>query len=274
MTNKVKIMTLDKIFENLWIQYEIHNPLIGQIHDLIETKEGGKSIVNDHIAFRTFNHPKVNIEVLSKIFIDLGYIEMGEYSFTDKKLNAKHFEKKDRPTIFISELILEECSPFLRETVENLIEQIPVEITTLPSLLWAGCLWDAIDSETYECIRHESEYASWICTFGYRANHFTISINDLRCFELSSLVRFLKNNDVEMNTAGGLIKGNARTDYLEQASTLAYKDTVEFSDISLEVPCCFYEFIQRYELPSGKLFTGFVTDNADNIFESTDVQDN
>ncbi len=263
-------MTLDEIFINLWVQYELHNPIVSQIHDLVETKECGKEIVNDHIALRTFNHPKVNIEVLAKVFTDLGYIEMGQYSFTEKKLNAKHYEKKGYPTIFISELILEQCSPFIRETVEEMVSQIPQKKLEQPDFLWSGCMWNMIDSASYECIRHESEYASWLCAFGYRANHFTISVNDLRCFELASLIRFLGKNDIQMNTNGGLIKGSKKQ-YLEQASTLACVEVVAFSDVSLDIPCCFYELSERYELPNGNLFKGFIPESADKIFESTDV---
>lgn len=266
-------MTLEKIFKNLWTQYECHNPLIKQIHDLVETKELGKPIVNDHIALRTFNHPRVNLEVIAKFFLDLGYEEKGQYNFEEKMLNAKHYEKEGYPRIFISELRLEECSPFIRETVEGILEQVPLMATVRPNFLWSGCLWDMISSEDYECIRHESEYAAWLCVFGFRANHFTISVNHLRCFELASLVRFLKNNEVLMNKVGGEIKGDKRITYFEQASTLACNDVVDFSDVSMEVPCCYYEFSQRYELPSGELFNGFVTTNADKIFESTDVQD-
>lgn len=265
-------MTLERIFKSLWEQYELHNPTVTKIHELVKHKEGSK-ISNDHIALRTFNDPRVNLEVMAKLFIDLGYEEKGSYYFEKKKLKAKHYELKGYPKVFISELMLEEFSPFIQETVSNLIDQIPEVSPTRSNFLWSGCMWDMIDTATYEAIREESEYAAWLCSFGYRANHFTVDVNELRCFEIESLVRFLKNNDIPINTSGGEIKGDRYSTFLEQVSTLADREIVDFSDASIEIPCCYYEFAQRYPMEDGKLFGGFVSTSADKIFESTDVQE-
>ncbi len=71
------------------------------------------TIFNDHVAFRTFDDARVNIEVLAKPFIEAGYIECGEYTFEEKKLYAKHFEHatdKNAPRVFISQLKTAEFS--------------------------------------------------------------------------------------------------------------------------------------------------------------------
>ena len=58
---------------------------------------------------------------------------------------------------------------------------------------------------------------------------------------------------------------------LEQSSTLADKVAVNFSDKTVKIPSCFYEFAKRYPLNNGQLYTGFVAASADKIFESTNA---
>lgn len=101
-------------------------------------------MLNDHIAFRTFNDARINTEVLAREFLNVGYEYKGSYYFEQKKLNAKHYEHKDfpdAPRVFISELIVEEFSPFLQETVKGLIDAIPSGLTGKSELVYAGNLW-------------------------------------------------------------------------------------------------------------------------------------
>ncbi len=83
-------MNLQDVFDKSWKNYGKLNPSVQRIHDLFTRK--GKKLENDHIAFRTFNDPRINIDILSKIFLQLGYIEKTEYQFKAKKLLAKHFK--------------------------------------------------------------------------------------------------------------------------------------------------------------------------------------
>ena len=54
----------------------------------------GDKVVNDHIALRTYNLPKVSIEKLAKPFLENGYVEGGDYHFEEKKqIEEKEFEK-------------------------------------------------------------------------------------------------------------------------------------------------------------------------------------
>jgi hypothetical protein len=118
-------------------------------------------------------------------------------------------------------------------------------------------------------LRDESEYAAWFYVFGFRANHFTVSINALKTYNnISSVNELLKKNGFLLNDSGGEIKGT-KADLLQQSSTLADKVTVKFVEGSFEVPCCYYEFAQRYPDANGKLYNGFVAKSADKIFEST-----
>ena len=118
----------------------------------------------------------------------------------------------------------------------------------------------------------ESEYAAWFSAFGYRANHFTVSVNHLAEFEaLEAVNAYLVENGFTLNTSGGLIKGSAAV-CLEQSSTLADPTSVAFADGQHAIPGCFYEFARRYPMPDGHLYHGFVEASADKIFESTDAK--
>ena len=107
--------------------------------------------------------------------------------------------------------------------------------------------------------------------WGFRANHFTVSINQLKSgLSLAEVNEKLKAEGFTLNTSGGEIKGGEDV-FLAQSSTMADRQKVAFTDETLEIPSCFYEFAQRYKLPNGKLYQGFVAASADKIFESTNA---
>jgi hypothetical protein len=136
-------------------------------------------------------------------------------------------------------------------------------------LIFSGSLFKHLTYDTYNRLREESEYAAWFYVFGFRANHFTISINSLKKFNtIVSVNELLKSNGFDLNSSGGEIKGTPE-DLLQQSSTIADKVGVRFIEGKFEVPCCYYEFAQRYVDSSGKLYNGFVAKSADKIFEST-----
>ena len=115
-----------KLFDRLWDKYISQNPEAKRVYDLLVSE--GETVVNDHIAFRTFDDPRISIDLLAKPFLDAGYEYKGDYVFEQKKLVAKHYEYKpfrDAPRIFISALQTQYFSPFLQETVQNLIDKIP-----------------------------------------------------------------------------------------------------------------------------------------------------
>ena len=105
---------------------------------------------------------------------------------------------------------------------------------------------------------------------GFRANHFTVAVNALKSLDgIEQLNVLLKDNGFALNASGGEIKGSPKV-FLEQSSTMAPEVPVQFSDGSHAIASCYYEFAQRYPLPDGNLFQGFVAKSADKIFESTD----
>lgn len=257
------------LLDQLWRDYTRLNPSAAAIHKLFTDQ--GETVINDHIALRTFRDPRIGIDALAASFIAGGYRAADEYDFPDKKLYARHYEHADEtlPRVFISELRLEDCSPPLREKVRGLIAQVPADLPKRFDFAAAGRPWK-VDWPTCEALANESEYAGWVAAFGFRANHFTILVNRLRKFTtLQAVNQFLKDHGYALNTSGGEIKGTAAV-FLEQSSTLADKVEVMFDDGSRHViPCCYYEFARRYPLPDGKLFGGFVARSADKIFEST-----
>lgn len=262
-------MDLNQLLEKMWDDYCAFNPAAKRIYDAFVSK--GETVVNDHIALRTLSHPRLGIKSLAKQFEEFGYRAMKDYVFTEKKLLAWHYEHEtnpDLPKIFISELELEKMSPFVQKTMLDLGDQVSDDFLSRPDISMAGRPWD-IDHETYLKLAKESEYASWVAAYGFRPNHFTVNVNQLKSFEqLDEVNTFVKSLGFQMNTSGGEIKGSPEQ-LLEQSSTMAEETIVKFKDGNFPVPACYYEFALRYKMPNGKLYQGFVAASADKIFEST-----
>ena len=206
-------------------------------------------------------------------FLALGYEEKGQYDFEAKKLDAKHFEHPDdtKPKVFISELRVGELSQQAQDIISRLVEQMDGELVNAETFLYSGPQWD-LSKEDYDTLLNESEYAAWLAAWGFQANHFTVSVNHLK--QTQSLVdvnTLLKEAGFVLNTSGGEIKGGEEV-CLAQSSTMADKADVKMGDETLQIPSCFYEFAQRYAMPDGKLYQGFVAASADKIFESTNAR--
>ncbi len=263
---------VDTLFDNLWSNYLEVTPSAIKVHELLGSTQQS-DVINDHIALRTFNLEKVGLEKLAAHFLAVGYKECGEYHFEAKKLYAKHFEHTDptKPKVFISELLVDKCSDSLQKIVKEMVDQIDEDAITAENFLYSGTHWQ-VSNETYKTLLEESEYAAWMSAWGYRANHFTVSINHLANFETIEAVNAsLKESGFELNASGGEIKGSPEV-LLEQSSTLADHANVVFSDGEFSVPSCFYEFALRYSKPDGEIYTGFVAASADKIFESTNAR--
>lgn len=264
-------MTVEALLQNLWEDYTRLAPGAKRLHDQVEAE--GETIVNDHIAFRTFNTVPINLEALERHVLDLGYRRFAPYTFEDKKLRAMGYHHPaGHPRIFLSELETEKLSPLVQRVARDLAAQVDPARVADPSILWAGRLWQPISHETYLALLRESEYAAWVAAIGLRANHFTISVNDLRKFNtLEKLLDFLEGKGWRLNTAGGRIKGSPDV-LLEQGSTMADTMEIEFAGGERHrIPTCYYEFARRYPDAGGRLYEGFVAASADRIFESTNV---
>lgn len=255
------------LFEKLWKDYSGMNTQAEVIHRALETR--GETIVNDHIAFRTFHLPSLGIEAIAAPFVKYGYTPAEDYTFTEKRLIARYYAHPDPllPKIFISALKLREFSDPLQELMMELVSQAPS--AGHEDFLVSGTPWKKISWEQYQRLLKESEYAAWMAAFGFRVNHFTVFYNHLKTFSsFQELNTFIKGLGFPLNQAGGEVKGSPAV-YLEQSSTLAHPAEVEFSDRREVIPACYYEFAKRYPMPDGKLFQGFIPDSANRIFEST-----
>ena len=270
VVRKIANMTYKDIFQRLWKDYTTQNPDTKKVHDLF-IKEG-ETIINDHIAFRTFNHPSINVDVLAKVFLNNGYEFKGDYRFEQKKLLAKHYEHATDPTaprVFISELLVEEFSDYLQNTAAEWISKIPQDLLTSDELIYAGNVSGAPSFEVYEKLRQESEYAGWLYVNGFCANHFTVSVNALKKYDsIIKVNAFLKEKGFMLNDAGGEIQGTP-AELLEQSSIKAGINPVSFSEGTYNIPGCYYEFAKRYPDTDGKIYSGFIAKSADKIFEST-----
>ncbi|MCX6268632.1 MAG: DUF1338 domain-containing protein [Bacteroidetes bacterium] len=258
------------IFDRLWADYTRQNPSTKKVYDLFVAE--GETVINDHIAFRTFRHPSIGVDKLAQVFLNNGYQYMGDYRFEAKKLYAKHFEHRtdqEAPRVFISELLTEEFSPYLRQTVSDWVSHIPSSLYNSDNLIYAGNVSGPSSHEVYEKLRTESEYAAWLYVNGFCANHFTVSVNRLKKFDtLQKVNAFLKLNGFLLNDAGGEIQGTPE-ELLEQSSIRAGMVKFNFTDGETEIPGCYYEFAKRYADADGKLYSGFISKSADKIFEST-----
>lgn len=262
---------IDQIFAKLWEQYTAESPEALTIYNLFMAQ--GEQVVNDHVAFRTFDDPRLNVDTLGAFFESLGYEARGEYEFKLKKLIAKHYEHKldpKQPKVFISQLLTKEFSPFLQQQARMCIEAIPLEQLSNVDILYSGIHWQ-LDYAIYQKLLAESEYAAWMYVFGFRANHFTVLVNKLKSLtSIEAVNTFLKQHQLTLNTAGGEIKGTP-AELLEQSSTMANKVMVKFKQGTFEVLNSYYEFARRYPDNNGSLYQGFIASSADKIFESTDV---
>ena len=264
-------MSIQNVLENMWRDYLLLNPEAQRVVDTLLAE--GESIVNDHIALRTFNVGVVALEECAKPFLALGYEEKDEYFFEAKKLRAKHYEytaDRSTPKIFISELLVNEFSIDFQAVVNSLVSYISDDQVQQTDFFHSGRPWNVSLSQ-HETLLGESDYGAWMAAIGYRPNHFTVSINNLKKYaDIHTLNDFLKSKGFKLNSSGGEVKGAPHV-FLEQSSTVANKVEVEFTDGKKEIPSCYFEFAKRYPLDSGELYQGFIAKSADKIFESTNT---
>ncbi|QFU02833.1 hypothetical protein FIU83_14400 [Halomonas sp. THAF5a] len=266
-------MSLEQFFARLWDDYTAMTPQASRLHAALVAD--GETIVNDHVAFRTFDRGPIRLAELEPHLLALGYTRLEPYDFEAKKLRAWGYlpPRDDQPRVFLSELKCDALSASAQAIIDDLVAQIDPARIASPEVMWAGRLWEAPSWEAYQALAEESEYAAWLSIIGLRANHFTISVNRLRQTPtLASLLEKVEALGLSINTSGGRIKGSPEV-LLEQASTLADRMPFTFAGGRVEeIPTCYYEFARRYADAEGRLYQGFVAASADRIFESTDVR--
>ena len=262
-------MTREELFSHLWNDYT--QRLCPSAEAIQKRLQASHTLVNDHIALRTFKLESLGLEMLARPWLAKGYQVAGEYHFEKKKLFAQHLEHPDEQhaKIFISELLVEQCSDELNRLLRRLVSQVSATQGHQDNSLFSGRLW-SLSYADYQTLAKESEYAAWVAAHGFGANHFTVSVNHLSQYQnLQQVNCALRQAGFTINSHGGEIKGSPEC-YLEQSSTMADKVPVRFDDGVHLIPGGFYEFAKRYPMASGKYYSGFVTESADKIFHSTD----
>lgn len=265
-------MNLTEFYKNLWQDYVSMTPQAETIANALTDR--GETVLNDHVAFRTFNTGPIRLENLEPFILDLGYTKYEPYHFAAKKIDAMGYipPSDDLPRIFLSELRVEELSSDAQTIVHDLVKQIDKNDIADASIFWRGRLWPAPSFEDYQTLAAESEYAAWLSIIGLRANHFTVNVNALKTItEVADMNTFIEALGLDINASGGRVKGSPEV-LLEQSSTMASKQELTFAkDDKHSVPTCYYEFAKRYSGQDGKLYQGFVAASADKIFESTNA---
>ncbi len=262
-------MKAEDFFSRLWEQYVQIAPTAAAIRGLVQERFG--PVMNDHVAFRTFDRSPIALHDLERAFLEWGYRRDRLYEFPDKHLRAHGYIPPDHglPLVFLSELITERFSPALGDFAQQATREIDPDLHPA-ELLLSGRLWKMPSSELYSTLETESAYAAWLSVWGLCANHFTIAVHRLPGgADLESVVRMLEREGFSMNQVGGVFKGEP-ADLLRQSSTLAESRPVTFSDgVSRPIPSCYYEFAERHRGADGEYYLGFVPQSANDIFEST-----
>jgi hypothetical protein len=219
-------------------------------------------------------------------------------------VEARNGTSETIPKIFISELEIAKFSPSFQKIVncyvadvvqsplaqlKSLSEKVKADDkqaahemgALLSSYFLKGASWKRPSYSDYETLLRESEYGAWTLLFGSAVNHFTVSVHLMKSYtNLEQFNEFLmKKLGVSLNKAGGgFIKGTP-TLRLEQSASLANEIHFLFQEGVRKIPYAYVEFAFRHPLEGCKAdrqwdsyYQGFVSNNADKIFESTNVR--
>ncbi len=290
---------LARLLEALWTQYKTRVSYADEYEKMVEAR-GGK-VLNDHIAFRTFNAKTgqpAGVEALARIFTALGYERKDTYPFEDKHLTAWHYEhtkNPNNPKIFISQLECDRLSPPVAKMITDSIKDAPdllspddLENLKSPNESNAENLvknlarffsrpWAPPKRSIIAPINKESQYAAWTLLHGNAVNHFTAYINLQNVREwpdLETTVNALRTAGLPMKDE---LEGE-RGSKLRQSSTQAVDTECDVTEDNgttgkIKWSYAYYELAERNNVPGpdGKpvLFQGFLGAQATNLFEMT-----
>jgi Domain of unknown function (DUF1338) len=287
------------LWNTLWQDY-YHRVEYARIYEQM-IREAEFTIANDHIAFRslglTINRQdkeiNLGIPYLAKIVEALGYVEAGQYEFSNRYLKACHYHhpEQDRlnlPKLFISELVVDALPATLaqqiKETVNTgiffhqqdlnqwLTTESPATIITQLKTVFSRP-WQPPKRSLVEAVNTLSQYGAWVLLHGYTVNHFTGYINHHHTSiysDIEKTAQALGDRGIPMKNE---IEGSLKTG-LRQTATVAVTEIVEVWDDAsqrlIEIPWtyAYYELAER-NLVEGKLFQGFLSAQAKNLFSMT-----
>lgn len=281
-----------QLWDSLWQNY-IARVTYAQTYQQMILNAGG-TIANDHIAFRSLRlstgGKNLGIDYLGTIAKALGYEVAGEYTFTQTKLYARHYQHSDDlPKLFISELIVEELPDAIADAIYQTVSSASIlDLSTLKDLIATSDIetiaqiytrpWLPPKLSVVEKVNATTQYGAWVLLHGYAVNHFTGYINSQNTPQypdIETTAKALSELGVPMKAE---IEGSTGSG-LRQTATFAVKERVSVVDDSsnqvIQIPWtyAYYELAERsiVELEPGKnlLFQGFKGNNAQNLFEMT-----
>ncbi|MEZ5103621.1 MAG: DUF1338 domain-containing protein [Draconibacterium sp.] len=298
----------EELFNRLWLQYIERVPYAKTYADLVTAKGG--TVVNDHIAFRTFNthtgEQPEGIRAIKHILNFLEYKSVEKYKFTKTMLNAVHFEHPDEmlPKIFVSQLEVDQLPEWAQEIVKGCVKDTlyllsDKSIELLNILKNNGWLpleaadyllddlvnyfrrpWNIPAKDSVLKINDVSQYGAWVLLHGNSVNHFTAYINYQNVKQwpdLETTCKALAEAGVPMKETMEGEKGSK----LQQSSTLAVKEEVKVrTENGIEKiiwTYAYYELAERgfiTENGNRKLFSGFLGEQAVHLFDMTKTRDN
>ncbi len=280
-----------QLWDKLWQNY-IARVTYAQTYQQMILDAGG-TVANDHIAFRSLRlsigGKNLGIDYLGTIAEALGYAVAGEYTFTQTKLYARHYQHPDNlPKLFISELVVEELPDAIASLIHQTVSSPSIlDLSTLKKLVATSDLeitqvftrpWLSPKLSVVKEVNAVTQYGAWVLLHGYAVNHFTAYINcqnTPRYPDIESTAKALSELGIPMKAE---IEGSTGSG-LRQTATFAVNEMVSVSDDSsdkvVQIPWtyAYYELAERsiVELEPGKreLFNGFKGNNAQNLFEMT-----
>ncbi|HPF51212.1 MAG TPA: DUF1338 domain-containing protein [Draconibacterium sp.] len=296
------------LLEQLWREYISRVSYAKKYMELVMEKRG--RVVNDHIAFRTFNtHTGEQPEGIRAIKHILNYLEykpVETYHFKKKQLTAIHFEHPDEtfPKIFVSQLEVDQLPNWAQQIVHDTVVDTPYLISDkslellsllkkdghMPKIASEALVtdlaqyfrrpWHAPRKEDVLKINDVSQYAAWTLLHGNSVNHFTAFINyqDVKEWpDLETTCKGLEAAGIPMKDTIEGVKGSK----LQQSATQAVKEDVEvMGEEELETihwTYAYYELAERGFIEENgvrKLFTGFLGEQATHLFDMTQTREN
>ncbi|HOB74864.1 MAG TPA: DUF1338 domain-containing protein [Phycisphaerae bacterium] len=296
-------LILTQLLDRLWDNYCRRVEYARRYRDLVLSK-GGR-VVNDHIAFRTFNAPTgaqpSGIEAVARVITRLGYVVAGSYTFEDKFLTARHYEHSDRllPKIFISQLEVDalpsEAAGAIKAAVadaSDLLDSVDLarleRVAGLPKQEQAALVdrlyrfitqrpWKAPPRETVLEVNKASQYAAWTLLHANSVNHFTAYINEQQVPDwpdIEATVDGLRAAGIPMKDT---IEGEPGSK-LRQTATAAVDEDCEVTEADgrpgrLRWSYAYYELAERGQVPGPdgqpQRFNGFLGQQATHLFEMT-----
>ncbi len=303
-----KIQIIRQLWEHLWQDYSKRVEYARIYQQMIEEAGGiiANDHIAFRSLRLTIDRPEgeinLGIPYVANVIKALGYELAGEYTFPDKYLYAHHYrhpeqDRFDLPKLFISELIVDALPTAIAQQIEQTVisgnfcnlsaflQQLETASTTSETENIATQLqevftrpWQPPKLSVVESVNSVSQYGAWVLLHGYAVNHFTGYVNRQHTSlypDIKTTARGLATQGIPMKDK---IEGSVATG-LRQTATQAITEMVTIEDDNngelRQIPWtyAYYEIAQRNAIAIGdnqtQLFEGFLTSQAQNLFEMT-----